>query len=121
MTDHAHSFAQTQRRHPTPAEDILWQALRGRRLAGLKFRRQTPLLGYTLDFVCLDHKLVIELDGKGHDRLADYDARRTADIEEQGFAVLRFPNEAVRTDIDHVLQTILAALPPLSHGERGRG
>jgi very-short-patch-repair endonuclease len=105
-------FARRLRHFATAAEDALWQALRARKLAGLKFRRQTPVLGYTVDFLCLERKLVVELDGRQHGWLAEYDARRTVEIERQGFAVLRFANDAVLGDIDAVLSRIAAAASP---------
>jgi very-short-patch-repair endonuclease len=83
--------------------------LRSRRLGGLKFKRQVPVLAYTVDFLCFERKLVVEIDGKQHAWFADYDARRTKEIESQGFTVLRFTNEQVVTDLDYVLKTVAAA------------
>jgi len=74
-------FAWPLRQTPTRAEDALWQALRGRRLQGLKFKRQVPILAYTVDFFCFDRKLVVEIDGQQHGWFATYDANRTAKIE----------------------------------------
>ncbi len=65
----------------TDAERRVWFALRDRRFAGWKFRRQVPFDNYILDFVCFDAKLVIEIDSGHHDERAAYDARRTAHIE----------------------------------------
>lgn len=109
MTGERRHFARELRKAPTSAEDTLWQALRGRRLHGLKFRRQVPLLAYTVDFLCFDAKLIVELDGKQHGWFAEYDAKRTAEIETQGFVVLRFTNEEVQTDLDCVMKAIAAA------------
>ena len=94
---------------PTAAEEVLWQALRGRRLHGLKFKRQVPVLSYTIDFFCFDRKLVVEIDGKQHDWFATYDANRTAEIEQLGLLVLRFSNEAILNDLDAALAAILTA------------
>jgi len=58
------TFAREMRGDSTEAENLLWQALRGKRIEGLKFRRQLPLDGYILDFVCFDAKLIVELDGR---------------------------------------------------------
>src|SRR4051812_24931007 len=91
------------------AEQKVWQALRGRRFKGLKFRRQFPIENYTVDFVCLEAALVIELDGESHDRTAQADAQRTAVIEANGFRVIRFPNEAVMFQFDGVLRDIFDA------------
>jgi very-short-patch-repair endonuclease len=109
LTTHQRQFARTLRRQRTSAEDVLWQALRGRRLAGLKFRRQVPLLTYTLDFVCVERRLVVELDGSGHERTKAYDDRRTREIEAYGLEVVRFTNDRVLQDIDAVLAVIAAA------------
>jgi very-short-patch-repair endonuclease len=66
LTTEPRRFARHLRRHATAAEDKLWQALRSRRLAGLKWRRQVPLLAYTVDFLCVSAKLVVEVDGASH-------------------------------------------------------
>ena len=76
---------------------------------GLKFKRQVPVLAYTVDFMCFERKLIVEIDGKQHDWFAEYDARRTQEIESQGFTMLRFGNEQVLTDLDFVMKTIAAA------------
>src|ERR1041384_4598194 len=101
-------FARHLRRHAT-AEDKLWQALRGRKLADLRWRRQVPLLAYTADFLSVSAKLVVEIDGAGHAIDAEYDLRRTEELERMGFAVLRFRNEDVLGDMVRVLQQIEAA------------
>jgi very-short-patch-repair endonuclease len=59
---------------------VLWQQLRGRRLLGFKFRRQVPLGGYVVDFLCLDAKLIVEIDGRQHGWQAAYDAERTKQL-----------------------------------------
>ena len=83
-------------RHPlTAAEECLWQALRGRQLAGLKFRRQEPLGPYIADFYCAEVRVVVEVDGPSHIGNAEYDAIRTAWLEGLGCTVLRFTNEQV--------------------------
>ncbi len=60
------SFARGMRANSTRAENLLWQALRGSKLEGLKFKRQVPLDGYILDFVCFEEKLIVEVDGGQH-------------------------------------------------------
>ena len=60
--------ARRLRNNPTDAERVLWRHLRRRQLAGNKFRRQQPLGGYVVDFVCLEKRLVIEVDGGQHDK-----------------------------------------------------
>ena len=105
-------FARALRKTATPAEDALWQALRGRRFDGLKFKRQVLFLTYTVDFLCFERKLVVEIDGKQHDVHDEYDRRRTEEIESQGFTVVRFRNWDVLNDLDGVLQRIAAAARP---------
>jgi Uncharacterized protein conserved in bacteria len=106
MTTEPRQFARNLRKVPTSAEDVLWQALRGRRFQGLKFKRQVPLLGYTVDFLCFERKLIAEVDGRQHGWFAEYDARRTEEIERNGFVVLRFTNADVSNDLESVLMRI---------------
>ena len=80
----------------------------GRRLGGLKFRRQHPIDPFVGDFVCLEAKLLVELDGKQHDGSRE-DEVRTAILRRLGFEVIRFPNERVRMDIDAVCEEIRRA------------
>jgi very-short-patch-repair endonuclease len=82
--------ARALRRRAPATERRLWTLLRDRRLAALKFRRQVPVGPYVLDFVCFQHRLVVEADGPFHD--PDRDARRDAWLTEQGFRILRLPN-----------------------------
>ena len=69
-------FARTLRHNQTDTERELWYLLRGRELAGFKFRRQVPLGEFVADFVCLSARLIVELDGGQHLDRADHDARR---------------------------------------------
>ena len=101
-------FARDMRRDPTDTESGLWQALRGRRLGNLKFRRQVPLNGYILDFVCFEAALIVELDGSQH-LGSEADARRDAFLSERGLMTLRFENDDVRDDVDAVCAKILEA------------
>ncbi len=71
----------------TPAEQVLWEALRDKRLNGLKFRRQHPVEQFILDFYCPLHKLAVELDGSVHDAHGEQDAARTAHLEAHGLQV----------------------------------
>jgi very-short-patch-repair endonuclease len=129
LTTEQRHFGRHLRRHATAAEDKLWQALRGRRLAGLKWRRQAPVLAYTVDFLCVSAKLIVELDGTQHATEAAYDARRADELERIGFQVIRFTNEEIVGDIDRVLERIAAAALngptagpsplPLSHSREG--
>ena len=99
------------RKDSTPAEDLLWQNLRGRKIKGLKFLRQFPLvyqsIHFTLyyfiaDFYCAEKKLVIELDGKIHDSTKEYDENRDLVIGEMGLTVVRFKNHEIEKAIDFV-------------------
>ena len=111
MTDHRHRLtprARTLRRDSTDAESKLWQAIRGRQLANAKFRRQAPLGGYVADFVCLEARLIVELDGGQHS--PEVDAGRTAFLEAQGFRLIRFWNNDVLSNTEGVLQLIEAEL-----------
>jgi very-short-patch-repair endonuclease len=96
------------RREMTDAELALWFELRGRRLQSFKFRSQWTLGPYVADFCCLAARLVIEVDGGQHSEKRD--AKRTASLEEQGFRVIRFWNNDVLTNMDGVLEVIVAAL-----------
>jgi very-short-patch-repair endonuclease len=71
--------ARNQRGAPTPAEDRLWASIRGRGLAGLKFRRQHPFRKYVLDVFCLEAQLAVEVDGGAHlePDQAERDKKRT--------------------------------------------
>ncbi|GGG38337.1 endonuclease domain-containing protein [Hymenobacter glacieicola] len=109
---HLKNFSAEMRRHSTEAEDKLWQALRNRQLAGIKFRRQHSIDRYIVDFVCLKHKLIIEVDGEIHNQpdQQDYDAGRSALLQELGYRILRFSNDQVLHELDQVVVTIKSAL-----------
>ena len=81
-------------------------------MAGRKFRRQVPLLGYVADFASLDAKIVIELDGGQHAEQLEADEKRTRALETVGFHVLRFWNGDVLANLEGVLETIRATLKP---------
>ncbi len=93
----------------TRAENVLWQALRNKQLEGLKFKRQVPLGGYIIDFVCFDAKLIVEVDGGQHAE-SKSDAERDAYFESQGFRTLRFWNDEVENNIDGVCRHILSVV-----------
>ena len=88
------------------AEQALWHHLRGRQFRGLKFRRQHPFGDYILDFVCLENKLVIEVDGGQHGQQAGYDENRTQILQAAGFRVLRFWDNEVVKEIESVKEKI---------------
>ena len=74
--------------------------------AGHKFRRQYPIAPYIVDFICLERRLIIELDGGQHVERQVADAQRTACLPERGFRVIRFWNDAILRDIETVLEVI---------------
>jgi adenine-specific DNA-methyltransferase len=88
------------------AEQVLWRLLRCRQISGLKFRRQHPFGDYILDFVCLENRLVIEVDGGQHGQRAGYDENRTQKLQGAGFRVLRFWNNEVLRDRESVREKI---------------
>jgi very-short-patch-repair endonuclease len=101
-------IARTLRRNSTDAEQKLWRALREFKAA--RFRRQHPIGQYIADFACPARKLVIELDGGQHAAQADQDELRTTDLAKRGYRVIRFWNNDVLSNIDGVIETILAEL-----------
>jgi len=118
-SDAAFKVAKRERRSGNLPEVLLWRELRKR--PGLhKFRRQHPLGDIVLDFVCLDRRLAIEIDGEAHncgDR-PECDARRDAHLASLGFQVFRIPARDVLTHLDDVITAIVAACdarPPLHH------
>ena len=95
----------------TGAESLLWERLRQRRLAGLRFRRQHAIGPVVLDFYCPAHKLAVEVDGGIHDQpgQAEKDAERTRFLSGLGIHVLRVRNEEVLSNLDSVFDRILLA------------
>jgi very-short-patch-repair endonuclease len=106
--------ARTLRASQTTAEARLWQALRNRRLARWKFRRQHQIDRYVVDFVSLDGRLVVEVDGVTHAKAEELarDGRRTRVIESLGFLVVRVSNVDVYENLDGVLEMIDRTLRP---------
>lgn len=101
----------------TDAEARLWLHLRNRMLGGFKFRRQFPVGPYIADFVCIDRKLIVELDGGQHaDNPAD--EHRTRFLELRGYRVIRFWNPDVLSNTDGVLEMILLELEKAPHPSR---
>ena len=90
----------------TPPEQRLWSVLRGRRLAGLKFRRQEAIGPYFADFCCRERKLIVEVDGTSHEDKLQRDAQREAFLADQGYRVLRVTNQEVSEDLEAVARYI---------------
>jgi very-short-patch-repair endonuclease len=99
-------FAKTLRSDMTDAEQRLWSALRAHRLAGLSFRRQTPIGSFIVDFVCHERQLIIEIDGGQHAE-SKRDIERDRWLASKGYRVLRFWNSDVLRNRDGVLQVIV--------------
>jgi very-short-patch-repair endonuclease len=118
-------IARDLRQRETEAEIILWEALRNRRLANLKFRQQHPIGNTTFvaDFLCYEHRLVVEVDGEVHSTQVEQDLLRQQVIEEVGYQVLRFSNDQVLNHLEDVLTMIISFClsSPLALRERGRG
>lgn len=118
--DDALSFQRQARRNRTEPENRLWQAIRNRQLSGAKFRHQVWLGPYLADFYCSEAKLVVEIDGDTHAFQQSYDAQRTAQLEQEGFRLIRFSNDEVMRNLDGVAETIREALMPSpSHASHG--
>ncbi|MEO6023922.1 MAG: endonuclease domain-containing protein [Burkholderiales bacterium] len=99
----------------TIAERKLWSALRLSQMSGHKFRRQHPFENFILDFVCLESKLVVELDGSQHRDTAAYDQQRTKALALAGFTVLRFWNNQIMGEFENVKEAIWRALETHPH------
>jgi very-short-patch-repair endonuclease len=121
-------FARTLRREQTDAEILLWYLIRGRRLSGLKFRRQYPLPPYVLDFYCDELSMAVELDGGQHNADSEVarDQRRDQFIRARGIEVVRYWNHDVLLKTEEVLEDLLrraslklrpSPLTPLPGGE----
>ena len=96
VTKEKQERARELRRNMTPAEKLLWQEVRAKKL-GVRFRRQQIIQGFIVDFYCHKAALVVEVDGDVHDLQKEEDARREKVLSELGLRVVRFGNdEAVR-------------------------
>ena len=104
------AFARNLRQRDVPAETLLWAELRNRLCGGYKFVRQSPVAGYTVDFACRAHSLVVEVDGPSHDCREEYDRARTQALNAAGYEVLRLRNDDVFADIDACREAIFQVL-----------
>lgn len=114
-------LARNLRTNQTEAEKIVWSRLRNRQFMNLKFKRQVPIEGYVVDFLCQERGIIVELDGGQHEG-SKIDQMRTEILESCGFLVKRYWNNDVMKNIDGVLVDLQGALntltPTLSQGER---
>lgn len=95
------------RNNPTEAESVLWKFIRDKQL-GYRFRRQLIIDDYIVDFVCLDKKLIIEVDGKYHSvgEQREFDVTRENKLRSEGYRVIRFTNEEVMLNIEQTVECI---------------
>jgi len=96
------------RNYPTQAEAFLWGYLKDSQLEGRKFRRQSSIKSFIVDFYCPEEKLVIELDGDFHfdEKAIKDDEQRTQKLETEGLQVIRFENQEVLLNLESALQEI---------------
>lgn len=99
-------LARSLRKNQTDSEQVIWQQIRNRQLLGCKFRRQQVIGPFIVDFVCLEPKLVIEIDGGQHADQKQYDQDRSHYLQQLGYRVLRFWNHEVLQDTPAVMEAI---------------
>ena len=104
------SLARSLRNNSTDAERLIWRSLRNRTLFECKFRRQYPVGPYIADFVCIEKRLIVELDGGQHADNVMQDEARTAYLQAEGYRVLRFWNNDVLLQTMAVLEAIQGAI-----------
>jgi len=106
------AYAKENRKNPTKAEELLWGELRNRKINDAKFRRQHAIEGYIADFVCLEKKLVVEVDGGYHNAEIQkkMDQLRTLTLQKNNFRLIRFTNDDVLEKKNWVLEEIRNAL-----------
>lgn len=117
--------AKDLRKNSTDAENFLWKILRSKRLEGIKFRRQHIIGQFIVDFVCLERKIVIELDGGHHASQKERDYERDNWLECEGYKVLRFWNNELFENTDGVMNNIMETCTnspsPQPLSPKGRG
>ncbi|MCO6451640.1 MAG: GAF domain-containing protein [Caldilineales bacterium] len=121
-------LARTYRKMPTPSEEILWEALRGKKLEGRKFRRQQPIGPFVVDFYCSPERLIVEIDGPIHEQQREADQERQALLETLGLRFVRVTAEQVENNLSIVLDLIREAFmsdevphPPTPSPKTGEG
>ena len=101
------------RKEPTKSEHILWQALRGKKMNGIKFRRQQPIGNFVVDFYNSTYRLVVEVDGSVHDDQVEFDQARQVALEELGLNIMRVNAEIVEKNLPLVLGEICKKIEEL--------
>jgi very-short-patch-repair endonuclease len=94
---------------PTVSEELLWSALRARKL-GVAFRRQAVIGPFIVDFLAPKQRLVVEVDGGYHGARRSVDARRERELWRAGYSVLRLSAEFVVQDLPAAIEHIREAL-----------
>ncbi len=102
-------FRKTLRNRSTASEASLWNILKHRQVAGLKFRRQSSIGNFIVDFYCPEIKLVIELDGTSHDNYLseEMDEKRDKELRDEGYFILRFENRYVYEFPEEIIEAIV--------------
>lgn len=98
--------ARELRKQGVLSEVLLWNQLKYRKMRGYQFMRQKPIGNYIVDFYCSKLKLVIEIDGEGHEGRFSYDMQRQQFLESMGLTVIRFNDADVKVDMNNVLMAI---------------
>ncbi len=96
------------RKDSTDAENEFWEMVRGKRMFGLKFRRQQIIKGFIVDFYCVKIGLCVEIDGDIHNTQEQitYDRLRDEVISQIGLKILRIRNEDIFNDKDGIIKAI---------------
>jgi ATP-dependent DNA helicase RecQ len=111
-TDLTKARAKNLRANATEPEVLLWDMLRGRKLGGLKFRRQHPIEPYIADFYCAAARLILELDGRSHDDQQEHDEIRSRFFNSLGLMTIRVSNDDMLDNLDGVLEFIASVAAP---------
>lgn len=112
--------ARLLRRELTPAEKVLWAALQGRRVEGLRFRCQHTIGPFVADFYCPAAKLIVEVDGPIHDQQVEQDAARTDYLADLGCRIIRLSNDEILTNLPAALACIAQATTTVPTEQRRR-
>ena len=110
-------IAREFRKEPTKGEAILWQALRGKKLDGVKFRRQQPVGYFIVDFYNSAYRLVLEVDGPIHDNQTEADRARQDILEVLGLNILRIKTELVESNLNIALSSIRSRIENIKTSE----
>jgi len=108
--ERSRQFARTMRRQPTVCEKRFWWLVKDRRLGGYKFKRQVLIGSYIADFVCVEQRLIVELDGSQYDHQRMYDVRRDAFLQSKGYRVMRIWDSEFFENIDGAMDVVLREL-----------